>query len=444
MNTAFMDKIQAKLEKILLPIASKLSTQRHLAAVRDAMGILIPLTIIGGFAILIAQPPVDPTTMTGSNFFFKMLLAWQSWASANSGILFIPYNLTLGAISLYVVGAVAYRLAESYHLPKLESCFTAILTYLCIGAAPQALETGSFMSTANLGAGGMFTAIIVAIIVVEITHFCVAKNVTIKMPASVPPNVASPFKVLIPMAINVIGFILLNVFCTNMTGGGLCELLTNLLQPLFSATESLPSILFLLLVSQLFWFFGIHGDNMVGAVVTPICTMNIALNLEAYNAGQPMTHIFAGQFNGVWGPWCTYIALLIAMILVAKSQQLRALCKLAPLSTAFNINEPLVFGVPTVLNVFTLIPTFICTILNICIAYGFTYFGIIGKTYLVLPWTTPAPLAAFLSTMDWKAPVLWFALCALDVLIIIPFLKNYDKQLLAEEKKEAERLAQAE
>lgn len=434
-TNGFIGKFQEKLEKILLPISEKLGEQRHLAAVRDAMGILIPLTIIGGFAILLAQPPVDPTTMTGSNFFYQFLLTWYDWASANSNILFIPYNLTLGAISLYVVGAVAYRLAERYGIPKLESCFTALLTFLCIAAAPQTLETGSFMPTANIGAGGMFTAILVAIIVVEITNFCVKHNVTIKMPASVPPNVASPFKVLIPMAMNVIGFILLNVVCTQMTGGGLCDLLSHVLQPLLSASESLPSILLLLLLSQMFWFFGIHGDNMVGAVVTPIITMNIALNLEAYQAHQEMTHIFAGQFNGVWGGWCTYIALLIAMILVTKSKQMRALCKLAPLSTAFNINEPLVFGVPTVLNVFTLIPTLLCTILNICIAYACTYFDIIGKTYLVLPWTTPAPLADFLSTMDWKAPVLWILLCALDVLIIMPFIKNYDKTLLAEEAK---------
>lgn len=93
----------------------------------------------------------------------------------------------------------------------------------------------------------------------------------------------------------------------------------------------------------------------------------------------------------------------------------------------------LVFGVPTVLNVFTLIPTMLCTVVNICVAYFATYFNIIGKTYLVLPWTTPAPLAAFLSTMDWKALVLWIVLCAVDVVVIIPFLKNYDKQLLAEE-----------
>ena len=99
-TNGFIGKFQEKLEKILLPISEKLGEQRHLAAVRDAMGILIPLTIIGGFAILLAQPPVDPTTMTGSNFFYLFLLTWYDWASANSNILFIPYNLTLGAISL--------------------------------------------------------------------------------------------------------------------------------------------------------------------------------------------------------------------------------------------------------------------------------------------------------------------------------------------------------
>lgn len=289
-----MNTFQEKLEKVLVPIAEKLSKQRHLAAVRDAMGILIPLTIIGGFAILLAQPPVNPETMRGTNFFYQFLLAWYDWSHANSAILMIPYNLTLGAISLYVVGAVAYRLSESYQLPKLESAFTAILTFLAIAAAPIALENGTFMNMSNLGAGGMFTAIIVALLTVEITNVFVSRNITIKMPASVPPNVASPFKILIPMAINVVGFILLNTLCTSLTGDGLANLLTNLLQPLLSATESLPSILILLLISQLFWFFGIHGDNMVGAVVTPIITMNVALNLEAYNAGQPMTHIFAG------------------------------------------------------------------------------------------------------------------------------------------------------
>lgn len=433
MNTKTMEKFQEKLQNVLVPIAEKVSTQRHLSAIRDAMGILIPLTIIGGFAILLAQPPVNPETLKNTNIFTAFLLGWYDFAQAYGQYLFIPYNLTLGAISLYVSGAVAYRLAETYEMPKLESCFTAILTYLAIGAVPTTIEGASYLPAANLGAGGMFTAMIVSLLTVEMTRVFIKNDITIKMPASVPPNVASPFKILIPMAVNVIGFILLNILCINVTGGGLCDLLTSLLQPLFSATESLPSILLLLLLSTVFWFFGIHGDNMVGAVVTPITTMNIALNLEAYNAGKEMTHIFAGSFNGVWGTWCTYIALLIAMCLITKSKQLRALCKLAPISTTFNINEPLVFGVPTVLNIFILIPSLICMILNICVAYFASALNIIGKTYLVLPWTTPAPLAAFLSTMDIKALILWIALCIVDVIIMIPFVRNYDKQLLAQE-----------
>ncbi len=188
MNTSKMDKFQEKLQKVLVPIADKLSNQRHLAAVRDAMGILIPLTIIGGFAILLAQPPVDPETLKATNLFTSFLLGWYNWASANAQYLLIPYNLTLGAISLYVAGAVAYRLAERYELPKLEACFTAILTYLAIGAAPTTIKGASYLPAANLGAEGMFTAIIVALIVVEIIHLFVSKDITIKMPGSVPPK----------------------------------------------------------------------------------------------------------------------------------------------------------------------------------------------------------------------------------------------------------------
>ena len=437
-TNGFIGKFQEKLEKILLPISEKLGEQRHLAAVRDAMGILIPLTIIGGFAILLAQPPVDPTTMTGSNFFYQFLLTWYDWASANSNILFIPYNLTLGAISLYVVGAVAYRLAERYGIPKLESCFTALLTFLCIAAAPQTLETGSFMPTANIGAGGMFTAILVAIIVVEITNFCVKHNVTIKMPASVPPNVASPFKVLIPMAMNVIGFILLNVVCTQMTGGGLCDLLSHVLQPLLSASESLPSILLLLLLSQMFWFFGIHGDNMVSAITTPIFTGNLVANLDAYNAGKDIPNIIAGNFTFIFGLAIVYLAILFNMNFICKNKRLRSLGKLAIPSSLFNINEPLVFGVPTVLNILTFIPSVICIIINVAIAYGATSVGFMNRTCMSVPWTLPAPLYAFLSTLDWRAIVVWIGLFIINVIIFIPFMKSYDKQMDIEEQSSME------
>lgn len=436
MNSAVFDNFSKKLEKILMPISTKLSNQRHLTAVRDGMAILIPLTIIGGFSILLAQPPVDPTTISNSNFFSSFLLGWYNWAQAYGDILFIPFNLTIGLLSLYVVTSIAYRLSDTYKLPKLEVSFIALLTFLCVAAAPQSFETGNFLPAANLGASGMFVAMVIALVVVEITNLCIKNNLTIKLPASVPPNVAAPFIILIPMVINVVGFILLNLLCVNLTGGGLCDLIMILLQPLLSATESLPSILFLLILSNLFWFFGIHGDNMIGAVVTPITTMNVSLNLEAYTNGQEMTHIFAGQFNGVWGTWTVYIALLISLWVVAKSKQLVSLRKLAPVATAFNINEPQIFGIPVVLNIYLLIPMMLCLVINICTVYGLTYIGFIGKVYMVLPWTTPAPIAAFLSTMDIKALFLWIALTVINVIIICPFLKSYDKTLLEMENNE--------
>lgn len=437
MNNLF-NRFQQRLEKILMPISIKLGSQRHLAAIRDGMTILIPLTIIGGISILLAQPPVNPDAITNSNFFYSFLLSWYDWAQANSSILFIPFNLTIGILSVYVVTSIAYRLSERYNLPKLEVAFIALLTFLCVAGIPESFETGNYLPSANLGASGMFIAMIVSIVVVEITNICFKKNLTIKLPDSVPPNVASPFKILIPMVINVIGFILLNIVCNNLTGGGVCDLLMKSLEPLLNATESLPSILFLLILSNLFWFFGIHGDNMIGAVVTPITTMNVALNLEAYTHGQEMTHIFAGQFNGVWGTWTVYIALLVSIWIVAKSKQLVSLRKLAPVATAFNINEPQIFGIPVVLNIFLLIPMMICLILNICTVYALTYFGFIGKVYMVLPWTTPAPIAAFLSTMDYRALILWFVLAAINVIIMCPFVKNYDKTLVMEENKEVE------
>ncbi len=433
MNNAVFDKLEQKLEQILLPISTKLGSQRHLLAIRDGMTILIPLTIIGGFSILLAQPPVDPTTMTDSNIFSSFLLGWYNWAQTYGDILFIPFNLTIGLLSLYVVTSIAYRLANRYELPKLETAVIALLTFLCAAAVPEGFENGNYLPAANLGASGMFIAMITAIVVVEITNVFFKKNITIKLPNSVPPNVASPFKILIPMAFNIILFIAINLLCQSITGGGLCDLMMNILEPLLSATNSLPSILFLLILSNLFWFFGIHGDNMIGAVVTPITTMNVALNLEAYTHGEEMKYIFAGQFNGVWGTWTVYISLLISLWVVAKSKQLVSLRKLAPVATAFNINEPQIFGIPVVLNIYLLIPMMLSLIINICVVYGLTYINFLGKIYMVLPWTTPAPIAAVLSSMDIKALFIWIALVIVDVLILCPFVKSYDKTLLKEE-----------
>ncbi len=425
-KTSFMEKFQAFMEKYLVPVGMKISEQRHLSAIRDGMTVLIPLTIVGGFACLLAVPPV-PAGMEATNIFYSFLLAWQSWAAANSAILMIPYQLTIGVISIYVVCGVAYRFAKNYGMDGINNMLSALLVYLCVSGAVD-LSTGTIVM-ARLGAGYMFGAMVIALLVVEINHFFIAKKIAIKMPASVPPNVAAPFNVLLSLVFNVVFFTVLNAVVTSMTGAGLNDLVYTLFQPLMKATGSLPSILLINFLMTTFWFFGIHGGNMVSVVVSPLTTAGLAANMEAYLANKPMEYIFAGAVNSVFGNWITYTAMLVIIFFFAKSHQARSVAKVAIVPSCFNINEPSIFGLPTVLNVYTYVPLLICSLINFSSYYLLASAGILGKFYITLPFTVPGPLAAFLATMDWKTMVLWFVLFVVDMCVLYPFITTYDKQL---------------
>lgn len=433
---SFMDKFQAVMEKSVVPIGMKISSQRHLAAIRDGLTVMIPLTIIGGFACLLAVPPVPATVTEPSNFIFAFLLAWQSWAAANATILMTPYYLTIGIISLYVVCGVAYRHASNYKLDPINNTLAAVLVFLCVSNVVD-LSTGS-LTIGKLGAGYMFGAMVIALLVVEVNRFFLIKNIVLKLPDTVPANVAAPFNVLFPLVANVIVFSLLNALCTSLTGDGLTGLIYKVFQPLMRATGSLPSVLLINVLMTTFWFFGIHGGNMLGVVTTPITTAALAANLEAYTAGQPLPYIFAGAVNTVFGNYITYLSMLVVIFVLCKSAQLKSVAKVAVVPSCFNINEPSIFGLPTVLNVYTYIPMLICGILNYTVYHLLASAGILGRFFVTLPFTVPAPLYAFLATMDPKTVVLYVVLFVADFFILAPFLTTYDKQILKAESESAE------
>lgn len=436
----FMTKFQEVLEKYVVPVASKISQQRHLAAVRDGLTVLVPVTIIGGFAILLAMPPVN-SDLQATNFFFAILCAWRDWAAAHIGTLLIPYNLTIGAISIYVVLGVAYQLCKSYKMDPISNLISTLLIYLCVAGIPQAFAVGETSVTAipltNLGASGMFTALIVALAVIEINHFFMKKKIVIKLPDSVPPNVAAPFNVLIPGVFNLLLFMILDSVCKSSLGIGIPGLVYAAFQPLLSATGSLPSIILINILMTTFWFFGIHGGNMVGVVTTPLTTLGLTMNAEAYAAGKELPTIFAGAVNSVYGGWTTYFAIILVIIFFCKSSQAKSIAKIAAVPAFFNINEPLIFGLPTVLNPFTLMTCLICNNVNFTIVYFLMKSGFLGKFFVSLPFTVPAPLQAWLASMDGKSILVYIVLLALDIVIATPFIKAYDKQLLAAESGES-------
>lgn len=431
-KTTFMDKLSSWMEKYIVPVGTKISNQRHLAAVRDGLTILIPATIIGGFSCLIAVPPVPATITEPSNFFYAFLLAWKAFAGANSAMLMTPYYLTIGMISVYVLCGVAYQLAKSYKMNAINNMVASLLVYLCVSGAFD-IATAS-LSFGKLGAGYMFSAILVAIATVEITRFFNEKNITIKMPATVPPNVAAPFNVLLPLVFNVVVFMLVDKLLINLTGAGIASLVYTIFQPFMRATGSLPSVLLINVLMTTFWFFGIHGANMLSVVTTPITTAALAANAEAMVAGEALPFIYAGAMNSVFGNWITYNVILLVIFLFCKSNQARSVAKVAIVPSCFNINEPSIFGLPTVLNVYTYIPLILCSILNCSVYYLAASANLVGRFYITLPFTVPGPLQALLATGDIKTVLLWVLLFVVDIPIVYPFIKTYDKQLVEQEK----------
>lgn len=428
---SFMDKLSSVMEKYVVPVGQKISNQRHLAAVRDGLGILIPATIIGGFSCLLAVPPIPATITEATNPLYAFLLAWKSFAAANTAILMTPYYLTISIISIYVVCGVAYQLATTYKMNGINNMITALVTYLCVSGALD-LANGTLV-IGKLGASYMFTAMIVGLAAVEINHLFLVKNITIKLPDSVPPNVAAPFNVLLPAIANVVIFLLLDSLVTSLTGAGLSSLVYTIFQPLMKATGSLPSVLVINLLMTTFWFFGIHGANMLSVVTSPITTAALTANAEAYVAGEALPYIYAGAMNSVFGNWITYNVILVVIFLFCKSNQARSVAKVAIVPSCFNINEPSIFGLPTVLNVYTYIPLILCSMINCSTYYLCAQAGIVGRFYLSLPFTVPGPLQAFLATGDVKTIVLWAILFLVDIPIVYPFIKTYDKQLVAQE-----------
>lgn len=428
---SFMDKLSESMEKYVVPVGQKISNQRHLASVRDGLTVMIPATIIGGFACLFAIPPIPATITEPSNIFYAFLLGWKSFAAANYNLLMTPYLLTIGIISIYVVCGVSYQLAKYYKMNGINNMITALLVYLCVSGALD-IEN-STIAVSKLGAGYMFSAMVIALLVVEINHFFMEKNIVIKLPASVPPNVAAPFNVLLPAIFSVVFFLVIDKTIGVVTGAGLSDLVYTIFQPLMRATGSLPSVLLINILTTTFWFFGIHGGNMLSVVTSPITTAALAANAEAHVAGVQLPYIFAGAMNSVFGNWITYNVILFVIFAFCKSKQNKSLAKVAIVPSIFNINEPTIFGLPTVLNVYTYIPLILCSLLNCSAYYILASMNMVGRFYITLPFTVPGPLQAFLATGDFRTILLWIVLFLVDIVIVYPFIKTYDNQLLAQE-----------
>ena len=428
-----MEKFMAFMDKYITPYAAKMGAQRHLVAVRDAFVAMIPLTIIGSLATLINNAPIKAL----SNFLADNTFG-QQIKSLNGDIWFG----TLAIMALLLVIGVAYNLAKSYEDNGLQSAMIATSIFILL--IPQvakiaidgqpAVEGWGFIGVAYLGTGALFTAIIIGILSTEVfIRLGKLKQLVVKMPEGVPPAVSRSFAKLIPGMLTVVIFAVAGLLIRLAVDG---QFLTDLINkylgiPLSNITDTLPSAILIAFFIHGLWFVGLHGANIALPFTGTMLTNLGAQNAEMIQNGAPLDqlHVLAGPFFDAFvfmGGSGVIIGLLIAIAIAGKRRRDMLALGLAP--SIFNISEPVIFGLPIVLNPIFGIPFVIAPIVTTIISYLSISFGLVHPIIMAtMPWTTPPILGGFMATGHWSGAVLCIVNIAVSILIYLPFVAMAEK-----------------
>ncbi|MDR3128449.1 MAG: PTS transporter subunit EIIC [Bifidobacteriaceae bacterium] len=436
-----MNKAFDKISEVLGGPMSKVSEQKHLRSIRDGVVGAIPFIIVGSVFLLIAMIPLPE----GSG-----LALWQK---ANQATILIPYRLTFNAMALYVSFGVGYHLAERYKISALSGGLISVCGFL-VSLAPTLFnpaniitttlvgndataykvmaKEGLYMPIANFASKGIFSAIIIAIIAVEILRLCYKYHITIKLPEQVPASVARSFEAIVPVAFVVCIFSIISI----LGGINLETIIGTLVDPLIKVGDNLAGGLVVVFINSFFWSFGIHGSAIMDPITQPLWLSMLGENTDAHTAGLQMTHLMPQPFYQFFvyiGGSGAVLGLVIATLIVAKSGYGKSISKATLIPSIFNINEPIIFGFPVMLNPILIIPFIITPIVLLLISWVATALGLVGIAFIQPPWTLPAPLGAFFATGDWRAIILSLINIAIATVIYLPFAKTYDTQLQKEE-----------
>ncbi|KRN64283.1 PTS cellobiose transporter subunit IIC [Carnobacterium maltaromaticum] len=417
-----MDKFLDVLQEKMGPIAYKLDSNRYLSAIKTGFFGAMPILIIGSVFLLFANLPIP-----GYADFMASIMG-ENWTT----YFMVPYDMTMNIMTIFVVFGIAKDLAHHYKVDDLAAVVIAVVAFFIL--TPTIADTGGAngIPTSNLGASGLFVGMITAILAVEISRWVEQRGWTIKMPDSVPSNVARSFTALIPAFFVIVIFDLIRIGFSFTAYDTAQAFIFQILQtPLTALGSSLPATIVVLLFEGLLWSFGIHGSNIVGAVMQPIWLSLTADNAAAFSAHEALPHIvnyqFYSNFIKVGGAGGT-LGLAILCVFVAKSAQFKTLGKLAIAPGIFNINEPLIFGIPIVLNPVMMIPFIITPVVLVIVAYFAMATGLVDFTNGTnLPWTTPPIVSGFLLN-GWRGALLQVVQIGLSMAIYFPFFKLEDNK----------------
>ena len=375
-----MEKLMKWVEEKLVPPMAKIGTQRHLLAIRNGVVSTLSLILIGTFFMVFINLPFP---------------GWNEFIAPYSATIVLPFRMTMGLMAIYATFVMGSDLAKSYGLDSVTGGILSLGTFFMLQVPvnvlnPEEAPLGWVLPMSSLGASGMFAGILSMIFAVEVYRFFKNRNITIKMPEQVPPAVARSFEALIPGAVILtITWLIRSVagFDVNAALLSLFEPLTNILG------NNLLGVLLPMFLIHLLWSFGIHGMSIVGAVVRPMWLIMLDENAKALADGTAVTqlpYIAPEQFYQwtvtIGGAGAT-IVVSVLFIFFCESKFLKEVGRFSIIPGIFNINEPMIFGAPMMLNPYMFIPFNLVPLVLTIISYFAVKLEMVNRFTVLPTWT---------------------------------------------------------
>ena len=424
MSIQFMNVAVTLIEQRVTPFANLLTRSPHITAMRDSFALAMPFVIVGSLMVPLIFPPlaVDPGAWYGATY------------QAIRPMLLPTFELTIGLVALIIAFGASASLGKQYQLPERLSGLTGCLAFLVFIGFKETDNSNAF-----LGGIGIFSALISSFYTIEVMRLFYRRGWCIRLPEEVPVMTRNGFQLLMPLLAIMLSITLVNALLKQTTGMILPDMISEAFRPLIIASDTLTALIISIVICNLLWFIGIHGALIVTGIMNPFWMTYLFENQQALaNNVTPLPHIYLQGF------WDFYLLIggigstlpLIFMALRSRSRQLKSVSKIGLIPSLFNINEPVLFGFPIILNPLFLVP-FICVpVINACLAWYLTHLGVLDRAVAMLPWSMPAPLgAAWSANGSWKNLFMCLFAFFNAWMIYRPFFNVYERQLVESESK---------
>lgn len=429
-----MEKLMNYIEKNIAPVANRLGRNKYIVALQNSFFALVPFITVGSLALVLICPPADYTTMD-PGLARTLMQGWQAFADFTGPTFNFINMVIMSLLSVWTSAGMGLNLAKHYKMsPNVPILVTTMSFLIWATMNPE----GGLIFTYMDGTG-LFVALVASILSFELYRILTEKKIGhIDLSGvGVPPALSESLGNLVPIVLIFLFFGVTGQIVMSITGSPLPLLMTLLMSPALGLVNSIAGIIFLAVLVMVLWWFGIH-DSVITEPMGVFLTSNYSANMTAFAAGTAavslpfiVTKPFWWSFMTIGGSGATLGLAFLA--LTSKSKQIKTVGRLGIIPAIFNINEPLIFGLPIMYNPTLFIPFVLAMPLNGVITYICMDMGIVAKTFSYGGWNMPAPIAALIATLDVKAVLLVIALIVIDALIYLPFFKVYEKQKLAEE-----------